>query len=201
MTAELAEALNETAPRLFYRDELSALAPLVPPAEVDQQLAELVESGRVICPAAGLYFYGRESRFGVGYPQGIDVAIKIYGENAGVGWPGATVANRLHLSTQVPMVEMLVVPYLVEILHPRVGLEDRSDRPARVEAALTFLEVSVLEALDGTQWWEYATPRGLAKIAELLRDHDTFSTTRLRAGATNEPPEARALLDELLALF
>jgi hypothetical protein len=201
METELAEALNVAAPRLFYRGELAALMSRVPPAEIDRQLAELVESGRVICPTADLYFYGRESRFGVGYPQGIDVAIKVYGENAGLGWPGATAANRFHLSTQVPMVEMFVVPYLVEILHPRVVLEDRSDRPARVEAALTFLEVSVLEALDGTQWWEYATPRGLAKIVELLRGHDTFSTTRLRAGATNEPPEARALLDELLALF
>jgi hypothetical protein len=201
METELAEALNVVAPRLFYRNELAALMSRVLPAEIDRQLAELVESGRVICPTADLYFYGRESRFGVGYPQGIDVAIKVYGENAGLGWPGATAANRFHLSTQVPMVEMFVVPYLVEILHPRVVLEDRSFAPARVGAALTFLEVSVLETLGGQQWWEYKTPRALAKIAELLRGRDTFSTARLRTGAADEPGETKALLDELLALL
>jgi hypothetical protein len=201
METELAEALDVVAPRLFHRDELTTLVPSVSPAEVDHQLAELVESGRVIRPTADLYFYGRESRFGVGYPQGIDVAIKVYGENAGVGWPGATAANRFHLSTQVPMVEMFVAPYLVEILHPRVVLEDRSFAPARVGAALTFLEVSVLETLGGQQWWEYKTPRALAKIAELLRGRDTFSTARLRTGAADEPCETKALLDELLALL
>jgi hypothetical protein len=201
MGTVLTKALDATAPKLFYRDELGSLVPDMTPEELDSQLSPLVEDGRVIRPTADLYFYGRESRFGIGYPYGTDVALKVYGENAGVGWAPAAVANRLHLSTQVPMVEMLVVPYLVEILHPKIVLVDRSDRPARAQAHLTFLETSVLEVLGGTEWWEYETPRGLAKIAELLRGRETVDAERLLAGAASEPAETQELLGALLALL
>jgi hypothetical protein len=201
MTTELTQALTASAPLLFRREELASLLPGANAKVLNDELADLAAAGEVLCVAPDIFFYGRRSKFGTGYPQGIDVAIKVYGENAGVGWTPAGAVNRLHLSTQVVVHEALVVPYLTEIVHPPIEQTDRSNRPARAAAKLTFIETSVLEALSVPHYWEYEYRVGLKKVADLAREWKNFDPARLRTGASSEDDTTKATLEGLLALL
>ncbi len=78
---------------------------LGPRATVDQALSRLVKSGSVIRPARGLYaLHRRNERLGIAIsPSFDDVARAIARRNGCRIMPtGATAANRLGLSTQVP---------------------------------------------------------------------------------------------------
>jgi hypothetical protein len=192
------ESLDKFAGRLFR--EVDAL--LVDPGLSDPVLNGLVSAGNLLKPAPGVFWRGRETPLGLSPPRAVDLILFLYGENSGIGLSGANAVNGVGLSTQVPARESFAVPYPQAINLPRVILVDCSRRTCRVEAGLSFVEVTILEALRSCSAWEYDSDSGCHVLVSRIRSRGlVVDNERLRRGAGSEDADALALLQGVLALL
>lgn len=193
MTDKL-NALEIPVNTLFRASDL----PLHP--DLDVVLETLVTSGDIDRVAPGLYWRGSATRFGRISASARQIVTHLYGPRSGLGSAGLSAVNGLGLSTQVPGHESFAVPHPCGFERWGVRLVDRSHRAARAVERLSFVEVTILEALDDEDWWEYSPTRVYDRLAEVItRCGDEVDLARLERGAATEESATRAHLAGVLS--
>lgn len=161
-------------------------------------LASLVEEGELRRIRRGLYWRGGKSPIGMGYPR-TEVLVHELAPGPGVGPSGLSASNLLRLSTQVPRKAHIAVPYRAPEYSSDIAFHARPSRRARASAALTPLEVALLEALE--QWKktvELPPAEAWARFQTLIRG-EQIRPEKLAQAARTEPGSVRARLRELLS--
>lgn len=166
---------------------------------VGQELARLVKAGELTRIRRDLYWRGTKSRFGMMSARKSETLGRLSG-HAAVGATGWHASNLLGLSTQVSPVETLVVSR-----RPPTGLNDvrissRAARKGRVEQKLNWLEVTLLEAVDGwDRYVELPAGQAMKRFVQLVRSEGVrvgrlVKASRTETAATRE--RLRAVLLE-----
>ena len=164
---------------------------------VEHALSRLADAGELVRVRRGLYWRGRETRFGRRPPTAWEVAVAIVGSD-GVGPAEWSATNALGLSTQLPGRETLALPGRVPTGVSNVRWVSRSARWARRREALTGLEVAFLEALEGFERFvELPAADATDRLVELLHSGQVRPASLARAAET-EPPRTRRRLRDLL---
>ena len=188
---ELAELIRSGDERFWRAGDLPAAH-----ARALGTLRALAAAGELERKRPGLYWHGRETRFGRSVPsteQWLDALLP------GVvrGATGPSAANALGLSTQVPARVFLAV-CARPVTAPRLlVLRDRSAATARQAAELNGFEVALLEVLRDDRWVEDSPAAATLRLRKFI-DAGYLRAERLRAAAATEPTRARARLRELL---
>lgn len=149
---------------------------------VESALSRLAAEGELIRVRKGLYWRGKNTRFGMTHPSTLEVAIAVAGPGAGPS--GTAAASMLGLTTQVPATIEVAVPGKTP--EPIPGVRFRSRPYSRRERRLTPLEVAVLEVLRDPFAAEEPWPRVVERIRELVESRDVRGAI-LAAAATDEP--------------
>ncbi len=169
-----------------------------PPSAVNNELRRLVARGELARVRRGIYWHGRQSRFGmVGAPTS-DAVRKLLGNREAIGATGWQAAKLLGLSTQVAPVESLATTGRPPTGLRNVRLASRTARSGRREAKLNGLEVTILEAIEG--WERYVEVDGataLARFRDALARNDVH-IDRMVAASRTEPPGVRERLRAIL---
>jgi uncharacterized protein DUF6088 len=161
---------------------------------VETALHRLAASGTLVRARKGLYWKGWNSRFGSGRPHPAEVALQVTGE-AGVGPTGWTASNALGLSTQVPVIQDLVVTGRVPVPPRGIRLHSRANL-ARLE--LNFHEIGLLEVLRDWPYQVEVSWSGLVRRVREMRDEGLVDIERVQRCASREPPAARRLVAALV---
>jgi hypothetical protein len=149
-------------------------------ATVDQALSRLARKGQLIRAARGLYVLPVEGRFGVRPPSPVKVAEQlevVTGEPVLPG--GGAEANRLGLTTQVPVREVFVTPGRSRIL--KLGSRDLEVQHApRWQTALPRTEAGA--AVRALAWLgKKEAPRAAAHLRAALPEVEWKALSLLRA--------------------
>lgn len=171
---------------------------LADPQQIDRALSRIASQGELRKVRRGLYWHGRATAFGMSRPSTADTVAAIVGTR-GVGPAGLSAANDLGLTTQVPALDNVAVPHRVPRPVGSVRFADRSGRPGRYVADLGWVEVALLEVLDG--WHQVvevdeATARN--QLVELIRS-GSLRLDKLARAARDEPAPVRHRLKDLLS--
>jgi hypothetical protein len=154
---------------------------------VESALSRLATAGEVMRVRKGLYWRGKETRFGMTRPSPLDVAIAVAGPGSGPS--GVAAAQMLGLTTQVPGTVEVAAPGKVP--EPLLGVRFRSRPYSRQARKLRPIEVAVLELLRDPAAAEVSWSDVERRIAELMADKKV-RTSVLADEATEEPhPKAR----------
>jgi hypothetical protein len=164
---------------------------------VANELQRLAKRGELTRLRRGVYWRGEKTRFGMMSAPTGEVLRKISDAGGEVGATGWYATNLLGLSTQVAPVETLATTHRV----PR-GYEkraaSRAARGGRVDAKLTGLEITLLEALEGwDRYVELDSSRALERFDRLLHSKDV-SVSRLAKASRTEPSAVRERLRAIL---
>lgn len=161
-------------------------------------LGELVEVGELRRVRHGLYWRGRRSPLGMGWPPP-EVLLREVAPGPGVGPAGLLAANALRFSTQVPRRALYAVPDRAPAAVGSLRFVSRAARAGRVREKLEVAEVAFLEVLDGwDQVVELDPADAEARAAALLTGGD-LRPERLARAARTEPGRVRVRLRGLLA--
>lgn len=167
------------------------------PAAATKALARLAKQGVLTRVGKGLYFAPKDTLIGKSRPSDTMVALKkLEGKTRPTG---ASAANLLGLSTQVP-----ARPQLVAFTGNRpknAGAARISLRRAASSHPLPALEGALLEFIrERGETAETSSTESIRRLRELLTSQLTASRLRgLREAALAEPPRVRAVLGALLA--
>lgn len=131
---------------------------------VESALSRLASDGELVSVRKGLYWRGRETRFGMTRPSPLEIALEIAGPGAGPS--GVAAAHALGLTTQVPGTVEVAVPGKVP--EGLAGVRFRSRPYARRERVLRPLEVAVLEVLRDPGAVEMPWALACERISELM---------------------------------
>jgi Family of unknown function (DUF6088) len=110
---------------------------------VESELSRLALRGELIRVRHGMYYRGKQTRFGMSCATLLEIATKIAGPGSGPA--GVTAAHFLGLTTQVPGTIEVAVPGKIPSALTGARFCVRSF--CRRERQLTFVEVAVLELL------------------------------------------------------
>ena len=166
---------------------------------VDKALVRLKDTGELVTVRRGLYFRGKQSLFGMARPSQEQLVAAVAGDR-GVGPAGLTAANELSLSTQLPGVDVYAVPRPAPRDLPTVRFVSRPSRTGRLAAALSGIEVAVLEVLDSWEGVTDVTPSATAdRLVELI-DAGQVRAAKLVRASVDEPAAARERLRHVLLL-
>jgi hypothetical protein len=155
---------------------------------VESALSRIAAEGALVRVRKGLYWRGKQTRFGMIRPSVLDVALAIGG--TGSGPSGVAAARMLGLTTQVPATVEVAVPG--KSPEPLTGVRFRSRPFTRRERKLRPIEVAVLELLRDPHAAEADWAQVTCRIRELIAD-GTVRPTVLGAAAAEEPRvEARS---------
>lgn len=164
---------------------------------IDRALARLVERGELRRVRRGLYWRGRQTRFGMAHPDELQVAAKIAGV-PGIGPAGIAAANTLGLSTQVPGRPSIAVPKRAPRSLATLRFVDRSGRTGRITQRLQPHTVAVLEVLGD---WDRVIERNdddaWLSLVKLVQRGDVRAD-RLVLASPTEPVGVRVRLRDLL---
>lgn len=161
---------------------------------VSNELRRMVGRGELVRIRRGVYWRGKESRFGMLAAPRAEALRKSVGDDEAVGATGWQATNLLGLSTQVPAVETLAVTHRVPAGLPALKVASRAARRGRREQRLNGIEVTFLEALEGwDRYVEADAATALARFVELL-SRDDVRLERLVAASRTEPPAVRERL-------
>jgi hypothetical protein len=168
-----------------------------PVPAVRLELGRLAKKGEIARVRRGVYWRGRQTRFGMSPPERTDLVREIFRGEA-VGATGWYATNLLGLSTQVAPAEAFAVTMRPPTSLGRVQVVDRSSRKARRTAHLTDLEVTFLEALEGWERYvEVDLQTATDRFISLVR-HGQVRADRLVRASKTEPPVVRERLRWLL---
>ncbi len=169
-----------------------------PPHAVVLELRRLLRAGELERVRRGVYWRGRKTRFGMAVPAAVEAVRKATGEREAVGAAGWYATNLLGLSTQVSPVPIVAISTRPPTGLRGVKLLDRSRRTGRRTGRLNYLEVTLLEALEGwDRHVELAPDAATRRFLELLRNQ-RVSVTKLARASKTEPPRVRERLRALL---
>lgn len=171
------------------------------PSTVLHTLAALVDAGELRHVRKGLYWRGTKTLLGMSPPPADKLVETLLGKDHkhGVGPAGASAANWLRLSTQVPRYRHVAVPTRPPTGVPQVTFHDRSARAGRTQARLAPQEIAVLEVLDGWEkLLEVPADEAWKRLGELVT-HGQVRPERLAQAARTEPARVRTRLAQLFA--
>lgn len=161
-------------------------------------MTQLVREGELRHLRRGLYWRGLTTPLGMSPPPPSALVAEIAAAD-GVGPAGASAANHLRLSTQVPRRSVVAVPFRARRDAGPVSFVARAARTGRGTARLNATEVALLEVLEG---WdrviEVPMSEAWALMGELLCD-GSIRADHLCAAAVTEPGSVRTRLAALLA--
>lgn len=169
------------------------------PSAVEQALHRLADVGELRSVRRGLYWRGTKTLLGMAPPPADKLVKAIVPEKRGIGPAGASAANVLGLSTQMPAKPVFAIPARVPSPIPGIKMVSRTGCRERVKANAKPAEVALLEVL-----------RDWAGLVEVDSDEATrIITSRIADGvlrlavlakvARTEPPSVRDRLARLLA--
>jgi Family of unknown function (DUF6088) len=165
---------------------------------VNAELSRLVGQEELIRVRRGVYWRGRNSRFGMGLPSGMKVLQKVLAGQQTFGATGWYATNLLGLSTQVSPVEMIAITGRVPSRIHNLKIVSRASRRARNTACLNITEVTFLEALDGWERYvEFDSVTALNRFIELLKISEIRINKIVEASVT-EPSSVRERLRAVL---
>lgn len=183
--ATVAKKIQEHSKRLPEGAVLSAktLLHLGSRAAVDQALSRLARSGRLLRVGRGLYAPSVRSRFGTRAPRPervVEGIAALTGET--VAPSGATSANALGLSTQVPVRAVYLTSGPTRRLHlGQQVVELRHAPPWQLHAPRR-------PAGDAVRALAWLGPRHVAKATEILRERLPLSERRALVSARAQMP-------------
>jgi hypothetical protein len=170
------------------------------PEAVVQALHRLGASGELLHVRKGLYWRGTKTLLGMAPPPADALVKAVATERRGVGPAGASAANALGLSTQIPRRPAFAVPTRVPVSMP-AGVEMVSRTGCRNRASVNArpAEVALLEVLRD---WSGLVEVDNAEATGIVKSH--LDNGALRAGALakvarTEPTSVRKGLARLLA--
>lgn len=156
-------------------------------------MSRLAGSGELVRVRKGLYWRGKQTRFGMTRPGALDVALAVAGPGSGPA--GVAAAHMLGLTTQVPGTVEVAAPGKVP--EPIKGVRFRSRPYARQARKLRPMEVAVLEVLRDPGAVELPWRAVEGRLAELM-ESNTIRRSVLDRSAADEPsPTVRARWAEL----
>lgn len=169
-----------------------------PPSAVNNELRRLVARDELQRVRRGVYWRGKQSRFGmVGAPQS-EAVQKVIGGDEAIGAAGWHATNLLGLSTQVSPVESIAVTHRRPEGLGKVKVATRTARSGRRQARLNGLEVTFLEALEGwDRYVEADAATAMRRFVKLL-GRDDIRIDRLVRASRTEPPVVRERLRAVL---
>ncbi|MCK2242440.1 MULTISPECIES: hypothetical protein [unclassified Crossiella] len=160
-------------------------------------LAELAHRGELSHVRRGLYWRGRKTPLGMSPPSPEALVEELVGK-LGVGPAGLSAAHRLRLSTQVPRKTHIAVPHRPPTSSGPITFVSRAARSRRATAALTAIEVALLEVLDDwSRVIEVPLPDAWRRLLKAVKDGEV-SAARLAEASGTEPAPARVRLSALL---
>lgn len=177
---------------------------LVAPAEVvgtspqaaAKALSRLAAEGKLVRMAKGLYYAPKQTPLGESRPSPAAVLTKSL--EGRVRLTGASAANALGLSTQVPARPEYVV-YTSGKAPELSGIRLKVRRGTRKQNLKTW-QGALLEVLrDGGEFIELSSDEAIDSLVRRLREADESGTLSLLVTAVaEEPPRVRAILGALL---
>lgn len=170
------------------------------PEAVVQALHRLRTSGELLHVRRGLYWRGTKTLLGMAPPPADALVKAVASERRGVGPAGASAANALGLSTQVPRRPVFAVPTRVpESMPAGVDMVSRAGCRNRVTANARPAEVALLEVLRD---WSALVEVDDAEATGIIKshlDHGALRASALVKTAATEPAPVRTRLATLLA--
>lgn len=167
------------------------------PAAASKALARLAKQGVLTRVGKGLYFAPKDTLIGKSKPSETSIALKrLEGKTRPTG---ASAANILGLSTQIPARPQLVA--FASNPPKNAGAARIKLRRTSSPHPLPALEGALLEFIRaGGATAETSSSESIRRLRELLTSQLTTSRLRsLREAALAEPPRVRAVLGALLA--
>ena len=169
------------------------------PTAVRMALQRLASQGELTRVRRGVYWRGRETRFGFTTSPPVQAVREVIGSGEAVGAAEWYATNLLGLSTQVSPRPVVAVSRRVPTGLSNVRVVNRASRTARRDAHLNEIEVTLLEALEGwDKYIELDSAAAVSRLQALLRRHDVRVDRLVRASRT-ESPRVRERLRRLLA--
>lgn len=170
------------------------------PEAVAQALHRLKVDGELLHVRKGLYWRGTKTMLGMAPPSADTLVKAVASERRGVGPTGASAANTLGLSTQIPRRPAFAVPARVpESLPAGVDMVSRTGCRNRVAANARPAEVALLEVLRD---WSALVEVDDAEATGIIKshlDHGALRAGALTKVAATEPAPVRNGLATLLA--
>lgn len=170
------------------------------PEAVAQALHRLRVDGELLHVRKGLYWRGTKTMLGMAPPSADALVKAVAPERRGVGPTGASAANALGLSTQIPQRPAFAVPTRVpESLPAGVDMVSRTGCRNRVAANARPAEVALLEVLRD---WNALVELDDAEATGIIKshlDHGALRADALTKVAATEPAPVRNGLATLLA--
>jgi hypothetical protein len=193
--AETRELILASSERFWRASDLGAASHR---RKLGRELARLAKEGELIRVRPGLYWRGRQTKFGISLPSLQAVLTELLPADACPGYSGHHAANQLGLSTQVPALEQIAVCCRPPTGIERVRFYDRRARTGRQRQKLSGLEVTLLELLEG--WDKFVELPAAAATKRLLSmlERDDVGLERLAAASVTEPARVRERLYQLL---
>lgn len=149
------------------------------------ELGRLADAGELERIRRGVYWRGRETRFGMNAASAVQALREVAGDREAVGAAGWYATNLLGLSTQVAP-----EPVVSITARPPTGLRgvrviNRTSRSGRREARLNDVEVTLLEALEGwDRYIELGSAEALQRFVDVVRRPEIRLDRLVRAAKT-----------------
>jgi hypothetical protein len=169
------------------------------PSAVEQAFHRLVDVGELRSVRRGLYWRGTKTRLGMAPPSADKLVRAIVPEKRGIGPAGASAANVLGLSTQMPAKPIFAIPARVPSPVPGIKMVSRTGCRERVKANAKSAEVALLEVLrDWAGLVEVDSDEATRIIRSRIADGVLRPAVLVKVAKT-EPPSVRDRLARLLA--
>jgi Family of unknown function (DUF6088) len=165
---------------------------------VRQALHRLVRDGELRRERHGLYWRGTKTLLGMSPPPK-ERLVKEIAKCPGVGPAGATAANLLGLSTQLPRIPVYAVPRRLPNEVPGVKIVSRPACWKRAEAKLSPAEVALLEVLHDWDGLVEVDRSEATSVVSKLVSSGALRSAALSKAATSEPKAVKSRLDSVLA--
>jgi len=188
--AILAAAIDQAPPETFF--SAADFGEAGSPSAVWTAMSRLKRQRRdLVALGAGVYWKGRESRFGSGRPD-VVAAVRHRSHGRGLGPTGWLASNALGLSTEVPAQPTLVIVGRPPKGFPGVSFTQRSNL-ARVN--LAWNDVALLEVLRAyPDYVDVSWPDVVRRIRQHVADGAIDLDKVIQAAATDRSAKLRGNL-------
>lgn len=160
-------------------------------------LTELTREGELRRVRRGVYWRGTRTPLGMSPPPTEELVSELVAGHKGSGPAGLSAANLLRLSTQVPRQAQVAVPGRAPSSTPNVRFVSRAASFGRRDAALSPIEVALLEMLADFSASELSPRESWDQLRAVLDSHEV-RPKKLAAAAATEPAATRARLSAMM---
>jgi hypothetical protein len=164
---------------------------------VQHLLAALTREGELRRVRRGVYWRGTRTPLGMSPPPTDGLISELVGKHKGSGPTGLSAANLLRLSTQIPRRAHVAVPGRAPTSTPTVRFVSRAASLGRRDAALSPVEVALLEMLADFSASELSPHESWDRLRIVLDSHEV-RPKKLATAAATEPAMTRVRLTALM---